>query len=56
MTVSGNFEHFLFFDFETNSSGKLKPIKSTKIKSASFPYKTLMSEGNVKTNRMVSTK
>ena len=30
-------------------------IESTKIKNASFPYKTATSETNVKTNRMVST-
>ena len=31
-------------------------VKSTKIENASFPYKTTISEANVKTNRMVSTK
>ena len=31
-------------------------VESTKIENASFPYKTLISEANVKTNRMVSTK
>ena len=31
-------------------------IESTKIESALFPYKTAISEANVKTNRMVSTK
>ena len=31
-------------------------IESTKIESAWFPYKTAISEANVKTNRMVSTK
>ena len=30
--------------------------ESTKIESASLPYKTAISEANVKTNRMVSTK
>ena len=31
-------------------------VKSTKIENASFPYKTAVSEANVKTNKMVITK
>ena len=31
-------------------------MESTKIENASFPYKTAMSEANVKTNRIASTK
>ena len=31
-------------------------IQSTKNKNASFPYKTAISEADVKTNRMMSTK
>ena len=31
-------------------------VQSTKIKNASFPYKTAISEADVKTNRMMSTK
>ena len=31
-------------------------VGSTKIENASFPYKTAISEANVKTNRMVSIK
>ena len=31
-------------------------VESTKIENASFPYKTAVSEANVKTNRRVSTK
>ena len=31
-------------------------VQSTKIEKASFPYKTAISEANVKTNRIVSTK
>ena len=31
-------------------------VESTKIENASFPYKTAISEANVKTNRMVSIK
>ena len=30
-------------------------VENTKIENASFPYKTGISEANVKTNRMVST-
>ena len=30
-------------------------VESANIENASFPYKTVMSEANVKTNRMVST-
>ena len=31
-------------------------VESTKIENASFPYKSAVSEANVKTNRMVTTK
>ena len=31
-------------------------VESIKIKSASFPYKTALSEANIETNRMGSTK
>ena len=31
-------------------------IETTKIENASFPFKTALSEANVKTNRMVATK
>ena len=31
-------------------------VKRTKIEKASFPYKTAISEANVKTNRMVTAK
>ena len=31
-------------------------VESTKIENASFPYKTAISEANVKTNKMVTTK
>ena len=31
-------------------------VENTKIENASFSYKSVMSEANVKTNRMVSTK
>ena len=65
MTISGNFERFQYFSFETNSLEnenlfqKLEYrflVESTMIESASFPYKTAISKANVKTNRMVGTK
>ena len=31
-------------------------VESTNIENASFPYKTALSEANIKTNRIVSTK
>ena len=31
-------------------------VETTKIKNASFPFKTALSEANVKTNRMATTK
>ena len=65
MTISGNFEHFQYFNFETdfleneNFLKKLEHrflVKSTKVENASFPYKVNISEANVKTIRMVITK
>ena len=62
MKISGNFESFPYFNFETNNQKKLFFRKtavldeSTKIESASFPFKIAMSKANIKTNRMVSTK
>ena len=65
MTVTENFKRFQYFNFETDfleSETFFKKleyrflVESTKIEKASFPYKTAVSEANVKTNRMVSTK
>ena len=66
MTISGNFERFQYFNFETDFlenedffSKKLEYrflAEYTKIENASFPYKTTISEANFKTNRMVSAK
>ena len=64
MTISGNFERFQYFNFETDFQENENLfqleyrflVESTKIENASFPYKTAISEANVKTNRMVSTK
>ena len=63
--INENFEHFQYFNFETdfleneNFFQKLEYcflVERIKIEKASFPYKTAISEANVKTNRMVSTK
>ena len=65
MTISENFEHFQYFNFKTdflenkNFFAKLEYcflVERTKIEKASFPYKTVVSEANVKANRMVTTK
>ena len=65
MTISGNILRFQYFNFERDFLEnkilfkKLEYhllVESTKSENASFPYKTTMSEANVKTNRMVSTK
>ena len=65
MTISENFEHLQYFNFETgfleneNSFQKIGVrflVERTKIEKASFPYKTAVSEANVKTNRLVTTK
>ena len=62
MTISENFEHFQYFNFEIDflENGKKLEyrflVERTKIEKASFPYKTAISEANVKTNRMVTTK
>ena len=65
MTVSGNFERFQYFNFEIdfleneNLFEKMEDgflVESTKIENASFSYKTVISEANVKANRMMSIK
>ena len=63
MTISEHFEHFQYFNFETDflenqNFKKLEyrfVVESTKIEKAPFPYKTAISEANVKANRMVTT-
>ena len=63
MTITGNFEPFQYF--KTNFLKKQTFFKrleyrflveSTKIENATFQYKTDLSEANVKTNRLGSTK
>ena len=63
MTISESFEHFQYFNLEIdvleNENLFQKTgvrFERTKIEKASFPYKTSISEANVKTNRMVTTK
>ena len=65
VTSSGNFERFQYFNFKTDflKNGNLFQkleyrflVENTKIESASFPYKTAISEANVKTNRMTNPK
>ena len=65
MTISESFKRLWYFNFETdfleneNFFQKTRvpfSVESTKIENGSFPYKAPISETNVKTNRMVSTK
>ena len=60
MTITGNFEQFQYFNFEINKLFKKLEyrflVESTKIDNITFPYKTVLSEANVKTNRTGSTK
>ena len=65
MTITENFKRFQYFNFETDFLEKENQFKKleyrvlvecTKIENASFPYKTALSEVNVKTNRTVTTK
>ena len=51
-----NFEHSQDFNFETDFLENENFFQKTKIEKASFPYKTAISEANVKTNTMVTTK
>ena len=61
MTISENSKRSQYFNFEKEKtfSKKLEYrflVESTKIENASVPYKTAISEANVKTNRMGTTK
>ena len=65
MTISESFKRFQYFNFETNFLEnenffqKIEVpflVETTKIESTSFPFKTALSEANVKTNRMATTK
>ena len=62
--ITGNFKCFHFFNFEINflkiknlfQKTEVPLVQITKIESAKFPHKTALSEVNVKTNRMDTTK
>ena len=65
MTITGTFEFFHYFNFETsflkneNLFQKMENrflVESDRIENATFSYKTALTEANVKTNRMGSTK
>ena len=62
LTISGNFKCFQYFlsiwkrKAFFKKLGNLFLFESTKIENTSFPYKTAISEVNVKVNRMVTTK
>ena len=64
MKITGTFERFQYLNFATSflenknvfqKTGALL-LETNKIENASFPSKTVMSEANVKTNRVSSTK
>ena len=64
VTITGNFEHFHYHNFETSSMEKRHffrkleyrfLLESTTIGNATFPYKTTLLETNVKTNSIGST-
>ena len=61
MTVTGKFEGFQYFNFETNflknenlfqKMEYLFLVEGTMVENTVFPYKTALSETNVKTNRV----
>ena len=65
IAISRNFERFQYFKFDTNfpknenlfqKTGVSLLVESSSSENASFPYKAAISEANVKTKRMVSTK
>ena len=63
MTVTGAFEHYQYFNFETSLMRTQTPFKkyrfletSSKIENATFLCKTTLSEANDETNRTGSTK
>ena len=65
MTISESLKRFQYFNFETNfleneniflKTGVPFLVETTKIENTSFPFKTALSEANVKTNRMATTK
>ena len=65
VTISESFKRFQYFNFETkflenkNLFQKTEVaflVETTKIENISFPFKTALSEANVKIKRMATTK
>ena len=66
MTISESFKRFQYFNFETNflenenlfqkTGVPFFLVETTKAENTSFPLKTVLSEANVNTNRMATTK
>ena len=61
VTISESFKRFQYFNFKTNflENENLEfhfLVETTKIENTSFSFKTALSEANVKTNRMATTK
>ena len=65
MTITGNFERFQYFNFQTSFLKNKKffqkleygfLIESTKVQNAPLPYKNALSTANVETNRIGRTK
>ena len=64
MTINESFKRFQYLNFQANflenenlfQKTVLFLVEATKIENTSFPFKTALSEANVKTNRMVTTK
>ena len=65
VTISESFKRFQYFNFETNFLENEKLfrklehrflVEATKTENTSFPFKTALSEANVKTNGMTTTK
>ena len=65
MTISESFKRFQYFDFETNfleNENFLQKmeyrslVETANIENTSFPFKATLTEANVQTNRMATTK
>ena len=65
MTINETFKPSQYFNFETNflenenlfhKTGVPSLVETTEIENTSFSFKTALSEANVKTNRMATTK
>ena len=56
VTTSESFTRFQCLNFETNFLENRFLVETTEIENTSFPFKIVLSETNVKTNRMATTK